>query len=120
MARPGRATRWLWLWGTAYAVLLGTVVWAVMAAQNWALRELATAKSVGEWQSWREDVRQQQGEQVPVQRRVPKSLEPPALVLMRDYFAICLVGAIVFSSLLYWVIAWFVTGILSGPRHENS
>jgi hypothetical protein len=49
----------------------------------------------------------------PVPRRIPKSAEPPALVLTRDYFAPSLFGALFFSSLLYWVIAWFVTGILS-------
>jgi hypothetical protein len=43
---------------------------------------------------------------------VPKSTEPPALVLMRDYFIVSLVGAILFTTVLYWVIAWFVMGIL--------
>ena len=65
-----------------------------------------------DWQAWREDVRQQQTNPGPVKRRVPKSDEPPALVLMRDYFAVLMVGAVLFSSLLYWIMAWFVTGIL--------
>ena len=38
--------------------------------------------------------------------------EPPALVLMRDYFVVSLVGATLFSSMLYWVMGWFVTGAL--------
>jgi hypothetical protein len=45
---------------------------------------------------------------------VPKSDEPPALVLMRDYFTVLMFGAILFSSMLYWIMAWFVTGILRG------
>ena len=48
----------------------------------------------------------------PVRRRVPKSTEPPALVLMRDYFGVSLIGAVLFTTVLYWVIAWFVMGIL--------
>jgi hypothetical protein len=43
---------------------------------------------------------------------VPQSGEPPALVLMRDYFSVSLIGALVFSTALYWVIAWLVTGIM--------
>jgi len=112
-------SRWLWVCGIGYVLLLAVVVWALAAAKNWALTEAASAESVREWQAWREDVAKQQTQQLPVQRRVPKSVEPPALVLMRDYFAVCFVGAIVFSSLLYWVIAWFITGILAGSRQEN-
>jgi hypothetical protein len=32
---------------------------------------------------------------------------------MRDFFAVMMVGALLFSSLLYWIMAWFITGILS-------
>jgi hypothetical protein len=93
-------------------VVIAAVIWSLIAARRWALTSLATAASVGDWQAWREDVRQQQTEPGPVSRRVPKSAEPPALVLMRDYFAVCLVGAILFVTVLYWVTAWFISGIL--------
>jgi hypothetical protein len=109
------AGRTLWFWGSGYLLLLAAVVWALIAARNWALTEMATPKSVREWQAWREDVRQQQSQPGPVARSVPKSDMPPALVLMRDYFTVSLIGAIVFSSVLYWVIAWFTCGILSCP-----
>jgi hypothetical protein len=51
---------------------------------------------------------------------VPKSTEPPALVLTRDYFSVSLGGAVLFSSLLYWVIAWFVTGIVSSRQDATA
>ncbi|HJQ81746.1 MAG TPA: hypothetical protein VJ828_17410 [Lacipirellulaceae bacterium] len=86
-----------------------------MAARKWALAELATPESIRQWEAWREDVRQQDEQPGPVRRRVPKSAEPPALVLMRDYFAVSLVGAVLFMTLLYWVIAWFAYGILHSP-----
>jgi hypothetical protein len=95
-----------------YGLLLGAIVWSVMAAHKWALAELASPESLREWEAWREDVRQQEQRAGPVRRRVPKSAEPPALVLMRDYFAVSLAGALLFMTLLYWVIAWFVYGIL--------
>ena len=89
------------------------VVWSLFSARHWAIAELATPKSIADWQAWREDVEQQQEHPGPVQRRVPKSDEPPALVLMRDYFGVSLTGAVLFSTVLYWIMAWFVTGTLT-------
>jgi hypothetical protein len=31
--------------------------------------------------------------------------------LMRDHFAVSLFGAVLFGTALYWVLAWFVTGV---------
>jgi hypothetical protein len=115
MGVSGRFGRWLWLWGIGYAVLMGIVVWSLFAARDWARAELATPESIAAWEAWREDVRAEQGRPTPVQRRVPKSAEPPALVLTRDYFRVSLAGAILFSSALYWVLAWFVSGIFTEP-----
>ena len=95
-----------------YVVLMGVVVWSLLSARHWALAELGTPQSIEQWEAWREDVRQQQTERGPVRHRVPKSAEPPALVLMRDYFAVSLIGAVVFTTLLYWVLAWLIIGIL--------
>ena len=75
-------------------------------------------ESTAAWESWREDVRADQDRPAPVQRRVPKSVEPPALVLTRDYFGvIARRSAVSSAACLYWVIAWFVTGIVS-PRQD--
>ena len=113
MAPGRRPIRWLWLWGACYVVLISAVVWSLFSARQSVIAELATPKSVGDWQAWRDDVEQQQEHPGPVQRRVPKSAEPPALVLMRDYFGVSLTGAVLFSTVLYWIMAWFVTGALA-------
>jgi hypothetical protein len=102
-----------------YLLLIGIIIWSVMAARHWAFTELATPEASREWETWREDERRQETQTGPVRRRVPKSAEPPALVLMRDYFAVSLVGAVTFMTLLYWVIAWFVWGILHSRRVGN-
>lgn len=117
-----RASRRLWLCSACYALVMGLVVWSMFCARRWALVELATPQSVGDWQAWREEVVESQQRPGPVQRRIPKSNEPPALVLLRDYFAVLLSGAVLFSSLLYWVIAWMVMGALasrSGGQMKN-
>jgi len=108
--------RWIWLWGVGYVLLAIAIVWWMFAARDWALANLSTPESTAAWETWREDVRASQDRPSPVQRRVPKSAEPPALVLTRDYFGVALGGAVVFSSLVYWVIAWFATGILTSRQ----
>jgi len=45
-----------------------------------------------------------------VKRRAPKSAQPPALVLMRDYFAVCLGGALVLSTVLFATFMMLVRG----------
>jgi hypothetical protein len=104
--------RWLWWWIYGYVFMLGIVAAAMFSAREVAINRLSTPQSLIQWQAWRDDVRQQQAEPGPVQRRVPKSSEPPALVLMRDYFAVSLVGAMLFATALYWVVAWLVTGVM--------
>lgn len=125
MSSPKRFGRWLWLWAIGYAILLGVVVWSMFAVRNWSLSELAKPKSVAQWEAWREDVRSQQNQPVPVERRVPKSTEPPALVLMRDYFGVSLFGAILFSTLLFWIMAWLMSSTVAQlssatPDHQAS
>jgi len=39
-----------------------------------------------DWEHFREDMRRQTGQQGPVQRKVPRSAEPPGLVWLRDHF----------------------------------
>jgi hypothetical protein len=109
-AKP--TNRWVLACVVGYVVLVAAVVAGMFGARQAALSQLSSSESLTNWQAWREDVRQQHAGDKGVERRVPKSDEPPALVLMRDRFAVMLIGALVFSSVLYWIIAWFVTGIL--------
>jgi hypothetical protein len=81
------------------ALLVGGLFWG----RHVALREYATPDAQAEWQEFREDMKRisQEG---PVKRRPPASDEPPALLLMRDHFGVCLGATLVFGSLLYGMI----------------
>ena len=93
---------------------------ALFAARHRALDVYSTAKAQGEWQTWRTDVAAGRDPQAgSVARRVPGSSEPPALVLMRDYFPVCLVGAVVFATLLAGVLCWFASGAFARSRHTQ-
>jgi hypothetical protein len=115
MAKVYGLRRWLpWLF--AYLVVLAGVVIATLKTRDWAIEQFGTLKSLAEWQTWRDEVQRQQDRPGPVQRRVPKSKEPPALVMMRDHFVVSLCGAVLFSTTLYWVFAWFVMGMMKPSK----
>ena len=100
-----------------YLVFIFPIVGLTFSARRWALQELATPAAHRQWETWREDVRQGRDPQGPtVARRTPGSAEPPALILLRDYFPACLVAAISFSSLLFAMTAWFLIGAYQGEK----
>jgi hypothetical protein len=104
--------------GAGYLVLLAALVGSLLLARQNALRSFASPDARQAWQDWRATTEQQQGEELPVQRSVPRSAEPPTLVLLRDHFQVCLVTGLTLSSVLYWTVAFFVRGMTSGPRFE--
>ena len=85
-------------------------------ARHWVLASFNDNAAQAQWTSFRDDVAQQSEVGSSVRRRVPKSLEPPALVLMRDYFATCTVIAVVLTSTLFATTAFFVGGVMI-PSH---
>lgn len=99
-------------WISGYAMLVVGIVVVMFWQRQKVLQEYSTPAALAEWKAWREDVEKEQANPGPVSRRVPKSVEPPALVLMRDYFGVSLVGAVFFTSILYWIVVWFATGVL--------
>jgi hypothetical protein len=93
-------------------MLIGGIAITMLWTRESKIRELSSPQSLADWRTWREDVRQQLTQGGPVERRMPKSEEPPALVLWRDYFGVIVAGAVLFTSVLCWVIAWFVMGMM--------
>ena len=84
------------LWFVAWLATLAVVVWMLTLARQRVIATLGSPEAQADWQRWREEEAARQADPgAPVRRRMPKSLEPPALVLMRDHFP-----AIVAMSLL--------------------
>ncbi len=102
-------------WLLGYVTLLSTIIITMVYERASVLSGYSTQPELTAWQNWREDEKQRQTDPGPVIRKVPTSEEPPALVLMRDYFKVSLFGATFFTSLLYWIMAWFVTGAMGAP-----
>jgi hypothetical protein len=103
-----------------YVVLLSSAIWAMTAWRQSLITNLSTPEAQVAWEKWRAEAAQEDGTHGPVQRTVPKSPEPPSLVLMRDYFPACLVGLLLPLSALYAFIVWLVCGVLQNEPIRSS
>ncbi len=99
-------------WVLAYGLCMTAVVGGMFVARSRSLATFGNADAEAAWQDWREDVRDAIPTSGTTQRRIPKSEEPPALVLMRDYFAACTFFAVVMSSALFLTTAIVVKGVM--------
>ena len=104
--------RSLWIWFAGYLLLVIAVVGLLTAARSWTLRNLNRAEARSDWQMWRQAAQEQSGREGPVMRRVPRTAEPPALVLMRDYYGTCVAVALVLLSALYVTLMVMVRGVM--------
>jgi hypothetical protein len=93
-------------WTLLYIALVVVIVWQVSELRTSMLAQLSTPEAQADWEKWRADTTKPG----PVARREPKSTEPPALVLLRDYYSVCLGTALFFSSLLFLVTMLLVRG----------
>ncbi len=101
-----------------YVIMIGLLAWGLTRAKSWATASLSDAASHGDWQQFRADVVKMNSDS-PVRRRVPKSEEPPALVLMRDHFTECAVISVVLSTALYGTFALFLVGSFNRPQGDS-
>lgn len=104
--------------GVLYAALLCTLVTLLLVARQRALTTDGSVTSQKNWQDWRDEAQRQRDGDGPVSRRVPKSSEPPSLVLLRDHFATSLAIVLVLSSALFFTIAIMVRGVFFGPSFQ--
>jgi hypothetical protein len=111
--------RWLLAYVTAMALVAGGLAYG----RTQLLATYGTAEAKTEWEAWRAEAQKMAQGAGPVKRRVPGSLEPPALVLMRDHFAVCLGFALLLSTVLFGTFMYFVRGAMatkwSGGPHRT-
>jgi hypothetical protein len=102
-------------------LLLAVLLWVTavvgppLAFLRWRESRLAALTAPGvqaDWDAFRDDMRRQSGRDGPVQRKVPKSLEPPELVWLRDYPQL----AITAWAMLVGVLGGFLVFTVVGSR----
>jgi hypothetical protein len=102
-------------WLLAYVTVIACVLVGLVYARQLALNTYGSQAAQEEWDAWRDDAKKMASSDGPVRRRMPKSIEPPALVLMRDYFLVCVTIALVLCTVLYGTIVLLIRGIASTP-----
>lgn len=95
-----------------YALVLAGVAGGMVYLRRVALATYGTPQAQAEWEAWRQAARQMADSSGPVRRRPPSSPQPPALVLMRDHFGVCLAGALLLASVLFGTLLWLAQGAL--------
>jgi hypothetical protein len=83
------------------------------------LAVLATPEARRQWETFREDVRRQTGTAGPVQRKVPRSTEPPELVWLRDYASLAATAWVVLAGVLGGVLAGLVLGVAGSASEQQ-
>lgn len=100
-----------------------------------ALAAYGNEKGQADWDRWRADVgkeakafeeaekgnqKNEAGSLPPVKRRVSKSPEPPALLMMRDRFGVCLAAALLLSGAMLGSILLLVRGAILGVKSPEA
>jgi hypothetical protein len=101
-----------------YLLVAAALLLGLIAARRLATQDFTTADARQAWDIWREDAASDDDHNAPVQRSVPRSSEPPTLVLLRDHFAICAIAGLTLTTVLYWTTAFFIRGAIAGPSFE--
>lgn len=101
------------LWLAAWLACMAAVSYGLARARHWALAEVGTIEVRAEWQRWRsEEQARAEDTTGSVQRRAPKSDEPPLLILLRDYFPATVVSVLLIATVMFGFLAIVVPGAL--------
>lgn len=112
-----------WLAGIAVACWLAAVTLPPLALVAWRDRRLAevgSPEAQADWDAFRADMRRQTGRDGPVQRKEPKSAEPPELVWLRDYLHLAVIAWVTLVGVLGGFLAAVAVGLArAGSPAEN-
>lgn len=110
-----------WSWPTrlfigAWIVFLLLPPAMLLRVRGEWLAELEGREAQENWEEFRRDMRGQSGGDGPVQRKVPKSGEPPLRVWLRDHVALAITAWVVLGGTLGAFLGVMVSGATSpGP-----
>jgi hypothetical protein len=93
------------------AVLAGIAIWIVRVRQS-MIAQLDQPAQIEDWQEWRAAAAKQDGAHGPVAREVPRSNEPPMLLMMRDNFPAIFFAATVFPAIILGFFLLVLRGVL--------
>jgi hypothetical protein len=120
---PAKRTLWTRPLSLAVAaVWLAAVCGPPAALMAWREQRLAAVDSPeaqAQWDAFRQDMRRQSGREGPVQRKVPKSAEPPERVWLRDHIHLAVIAWMTLVGVLGGFLAALVLGVARGSSSED-
>lgn len=103
----------------AWLALVAIPPVAFMAWRETRLAEVSSPAAQRDWDRLRADMRELSGHRGPVQHKVPRSVEPPERVWLRDYPLVVVSAWVIFVGLLGAVICFLLRGALMAPMPER-
>lgn len=95
----------------AWLVALAVPPAVLVSWRDRRLAEVSSPQAQADWDAFRADMRRQSGRDGPVQRKVPKSAEPPELVWLRDYLHLAIIAWIALVGVLGGFLAALTVGM---------
>ncbi len=96
-----------------YLLLMAGLVLGLSTLRGQVIADLSTPKARADWEAWRQ--RNAPQEKGVIHRRVPKSEEPPHLVLLRDYFWGVLFSLGLVVSFMFGALVLLIRGMSQSP-----
>lgn len=110
--RLGGAT---WLFLVGFALFLTLPPLALYSVRDGWLAILEEEAAQEDWEAFRRDMREQSDRDGPVQRKVPKSAEPPLRVWLRDLMPLAVAAWMVLGGALAAFVGFLVLGSFHSP-----
>ena len=107
------------VWFLVYLLAMGGVVFGLDYARRQAIARFDSPEALGQWQEFRDDMKKVADDpKSSVDRRMPKSAEPPTLRLLRDYFGTVVLLALLLCSALFLTFMFMLRGVLGGAAYQ--
>lgn len=122
-ARPGRKQRIggpAWLFAIGFTLFLLLPPLALSSVREAWLTTLEDEAAQEDWERFRRDMRDQSDRQGPVQRKVPRSSEPPLRVWLRDHMALAVAAWLILGGTLGAFVGFLVLGTLHSPSTSRA
>lgn len=115
---PSRRSFWasagLAAMAAAWIALIVVPPVALLRVRAGWLQRLEQPEAQAQWDAFRADMQRQSGRDGPVQRKVPRSVEPPLRVWLRDYVWLGVAAWVLFGGIIGIAMLLFVRGVARG------
>ncbi len=107
------------VWFVIYLLAMSGIVFGLDYARRQAIAQFDSPEALGQWQEFRDEMKKvAEDPTASVDRRMPKSEEPPTLRLLRDYFGTCVLLGLLLCSALFATFMFMLRGVVGGPTYQ--